>query len=165
MVTEHDVSAGAVAFWYVRAFAATPIHLGGELAYHLAVGPRDRPPPFRVGGGLRTAAPAPSVPVEGYLHVQVQGKFGVWRPASGPEVGVSGFTQPTPSTRAPDDGIGSQAVDQVGPAYVAFTASPLRFAIGRWTLSAIDVHLGTTFPPFGGAARFQVGLVQLGFAL
>ena len=163
---DHQLAAGAVAFTYWPAVGTAPTYFGGEVSYHLAIGPREGAKPFRIGGGVRTAAPVPTVPLEGYLHAQLQGHFGAWRPAAGPEVGVSGFARPhLVTTGRPDGGIGTRREDSLGLGYLAFAASPLRFELGRWTLVALEGHIGASFPPLGGAVRAQLGLVQIGFTL
>jgi len=163
---DHQLAAGAVAFTYLPAVGTTPTCFGGEVSYHFALGLREGAKPFRIGGGVRTAAPLPTVPLEGFLQTQLQGHLGAWRPAAGPEVGVSGFARfPVVTTGRPEGGFASRRDDALGVGYLAFAASPLRFEFGRWTLVALESHIGASFPPLGGAARVQLGLVQMGFAL
>ncbi|QRN94794.1 hypothetical protein JRI60_37625 [Archangium violaceum] len=116
------------------------------------------------GGGLRTGSgPATKtpLPLEVFVHAQVGARFGVWAPTAGPELGFSGFTQLVDTVLM--RGRQHEYEDsRLGPVYFAFGASPLRFQLGRFTLSALQLRVGTSFPAPGASVRVQLGLVSVG---
>ncbi|HZH15331.1 MAG TPA: hypothetical protein VE057_13350, partial [Archangium sp.] len=63
------------------------------------------------------------------------------------------------------DDLSRQQAAQLGPAYVAVHAAPLRFAFRRFTVSALELQWGTTLNRPGSTLRLQFGLVHLGVNL
>jgi hypothetical protein len=78
---------------------------------------------------------------------------------------VSGFTLLDPRTLFPSEERFAREQERLGPAYLAFTAAPLRFRFNRILVSALELHVGTAAPPFGSVLRYQLGLLRLGVVL
>jgi hypothetical protein len=120
---------------------------------------------LQFGGGLRTGWPMEwaRFPLEAFARVQLSFRLGVWEPAAGPELGVTGFTQLPPSDLTWPQGRVRQYEDErFGPAYLAFGASPLRLRLGQFSVSALQVRVGTSLPQPGTTLRVQLGLLSLG---
>ncbi|MGZ3459370.1 MAG: hypothetical protein ACXU86_12805 [Archangium sp.] len=120
---------------------------------------------LQYGGGVRTGWPMAwtHVPLEAFVRVQLSARLGLWEPAIGPEVGVTGFNSLKPTESTWPQGQVRQYEDQrFGPAYVAFGASPLRFRLGRFGVSALQFRVGTPLPQPGSTLRVQLGLVSVG---
>lgn len=121
----------------------------------------------QVGGGLRTGMPPAQgkLPLEAFVRVQLSTRIGFWRPAAGLELGLSGFNDRYYTAVFPDNRQEGYEDARLGPAYGAFTASPLRFQLGRFQLSALQVSLGTGLEALGSSARIQLGVLSLGGTL
>lgn len=120
---------------------------------------------LQYGGGVRTGWPMEwtHVPLEAFVRVQLSARLGLWEPAIGPEVGVTGFNSLKPTESAwPQGQVRQYEDDRFGSAYVAFGASPLRLRLGRFSLSALQLRVGTQLPRPGSALRVQLGLLSLG---
>ena len=120
---------------------------------------------LQYGGGLRTGWPMAwaHVPLELFVRAQFSARLGPWEPAAGPELGVSGFNSLNPSESTWPQGEVRRLEDsRFGPAYLAFGASPLRFRVGRFGLSALQVRVGTPLPRPGSTLRVQLGLLSVG---
>src|SRR5262249_46946259 len=106
-----------------------------------------------------------SVPLELYARALLSPGQGLWRPAVGPELGLSGV----PIILAPQGGfpdeLSHDQAAKLGPAYVALHAAPLRFVFPRFSLSALELQWGTTLNQPGSTLRLQLGLVHLGVSL
>jgi hypothetical protein len=50
---------------------------------------------------------------------------------------------------------------RVSPFYAAIAAAPLRFRLGRFALSALELHWGATLAPPGGVGRFRLGFARV----
>jgi len=158
----HGISLGIGAVSYVSFFSGSPARAGLDLAYEHGL------PRWLLRAGLRATLPGERTPVPAELYVQLQlsAAIGAWEPAIGPELGVSGLTglgllrPPLP----PD----LNEIEQlrVSPFYLAVAAAPLRFRLGRFALSALELHWGPTLVPPGAAGRFHLGFlrVTVGFA-
>ncbi|MET0402913.1 MAG: hypothetical protein ABW123_10940 [Cystobacter sp.] len=120
---------------------------------------------FQFGGGVRTGWPMAwaHVPLELFVRAQLSAPLGPWEPAIGPELGVSGFNslKPTESTW-PQGEVRRFEDSRFGPAYLAFHASPLRFHLGRFTVSALQLGLGTPLLRPGSTLRVQLGWLSVG---
>jgi hypothetical protein len=121
---------------------------------------------WRLGAGVRWApAGRGSFPVELYARALLSTRLGPWRPAVGPELGLSGL----PVIRLPTNGLPGDLPErqaaQLGPAYVALHAVPLRFAFGRFTASTLELQWGTSLNRPGSTLRLQLGLLHLGMTL
>src|SRR5690242_3768080 len=84
----HDVSLGVTAVILTNGgvYNVTAPRLGLEAAYAYELGS------WRLGGGLRWApAGRGNLPVEVYARALLSTRQGVWRPAVGPELGLSGL--------------------------------------------------------------------------
>ncbi|MFY0562495.1 hypothetical protein ACN28E_01525 [Archangium lansingense] len=158
----HDVSLGVTAVTLTNGgvYNVTAPRLGLEAAYSYELGS------WRLGGGLRWAPSGRgNLPVEVYARALLSTKLGRWQPAVGPELGVSGLPVIiSPVGGFPDD-LSRQQAMQLGPAYVAVHAAPLRFAFQRFTVSALEVQWGTALNQPGSTLRLQFGLVHLGVTL
>ncbi|HEY8207240.1 MAG TPA: hypothetical protein VIG99_07155 [Myxococcaceae bacterium] len=158
----HGVSLGIGTVSYVSIFSGSPWRPGLDLAYE-----RDLSPRWLLRAGLRAALPSQRTPVPGELYAQLQLRavLGVWEPAIGPELGVSGLTDlgALPDSLPPE--LNDLEQLRVSPLYVAIAAAPLRFRLGRFTLSALELHWGTTLVPPGAAVRFHLGFIRVSAGL
>lgn len=119
---------------------------------------------WRLGGGVRWFPVGQgSLPLEVYARVLLSPLHGVWRPAVGPELGLSGL----PIVIAPAGGypvdLSNLQGGKLGPLYLAVHAEPLRFVFHSFSVSALELQWGTPLNQPGAALRLQVGLVQLGW--
>jgi hypothetical protein len=137
-----------------------------EAAYHRPVGQETPWRSLRIGGGLRTGLPAAAshLPLEGFVQVQLTAKVGVWEVAVGPELGLSGFGKLV-DLPLPADELFAMEDERLGPAYAAFHAAPLRFHFNRFSVSALELSLGTSLSSPGAALRLHFGLLRLGVSL
>ena len=169
---EHGISVGIPVLY--TSMSRSPWRFGAALQYDLELGADGETPGwFHLGSGLRGLGPVggATVPLETYTQGQLIGAVGPWRPAVGPELGLTGLFRPEPAVR--DSMVLSDEHDDVegffenrddpGPLYMAFTASLLRFALSDFTLSAADLHVGTSVVRPGSAFRFQLELARLGW--
>jgi hypothetical protein len=149
-----DVSAGMAVVGYQTVYSATA---GSVL--EVAVEGRVRRA-FTLGAGTRLwlAAGQP----EAFLRAAAAPTFGDWRPALGLELGL---------TAAPTFGEGDLMLREtraameegIGPWYVAFHATPLRWRLGRrWLVSVLELTLGTHLAHLGRTSRIQLGLLSVG---
>jgi hypothetical protein len=162
-----DVSIGANTFTYASFIRIPRPFLTLDLAYEQQAGETGPWRWVRVGGGLRASLPTPYVtaPVEGFIEARLTGKLGIWEPAVGPELGLSGFAHLPPNFVLPATELLAREDARLGPLYVALTAAPLRFRFGNFRVSALELRIGVTGPPFGPVTRLDVGLFHLGVAL
>ncbi len=157
----HELSLGGTLLSTNGLSLALPSRPGIEVAYAYDFDA------WRLGGGVRwSPTERGDPPLEAYARAQLSANLGVWRPAVGPEVGLSGLAVVTPARYGlPRDYPDSRA-ELFGPAYVAIHAAPLRFAFRRVTVSALEVHWGTDLLPRPGSIlRIQLGLARLGVTL
>lgn len=164
----HEFTVGASTFSYTsffrysNQFTALDVgyyrHLGGTKGLWRLV---------RVGGGLRVGAPSElvKVPVEAYFRAQLTTRMGVWEGAAGPEVGISGFPHLIERTLLPMPEFKEKEDARLGPAYLGIGVAPLRFHLGRFTLSTLEFQLSTTALPLGVAVRTHLGLLDVGVLL
>lgn len=155
----HDVSVGVLGestSW----FAGTSWHHVVEVASRLSLAGDARPLPLAAVTGVRVA-PLSSleVPLEVFARLELTGRTGArMEPSIGPELGLSGITDPdTPAPGMPAGVSGLQA-ERAGPVYLAIVATPLRVRIGQVRLVAADFRLGSTLA--GSAAVFSIGYLR-----
>ncbi|OJH37423.1 hypothetical protein [Cystobacter ferrugineus] len=162
LASEHGLSLGATAVLLTNGgvYNVTSPRLGLEAAYTYG---RDA---WRLGGGVRWApGGGGSLPAEVYARVLLTAPSGTWRPAVGPEVGLSGLPIIiAPRGGLPDDLAQAQA-HKLAPFYVAVHAQPLRFVFRSFTVSALELQWGTPINQPGAALRLQLGLLHLGVVL
>ncbi len=161
----HELTVGATGFLFRNFLSATPPQIALDVAYHhtLDTDAREELVRFTVGMRLGLLGGA-RVPLEGYGRAQLVASFGVWKPALGPEVGVTGFTRSMrlfEGTGYPDVYV-SLAEQTMSPVYVALSASPLRFQFNRFTVSAAEVQVGMPVPHLTSALRVQLGILHVG---
>ncbi|WP_257461861.1 hypothetical protein [Archangium lipolyticum] len=158
----HEVSLGSTAVILSNGgtYNVRSPRFGFEAAYSKELGS------WRLGGGVRWfPAGLGSVPAEVFARVLLGPRLGTWRPAVGPELGLSGLpVMVTPRNGYADDLTRHQS-GQIGPAYVALHAAPLRFVFQRFTASALELQWGTPLSQPGSTLRLQLGLVHLGMTL
>ncbi|QRK10977.1 hypothetical protein JQX13_13430 [Archangium violaceum] len=157
-----DVSLGATALVLTNggAYNVSDPRPGLEAAYAYELGS------WRLGGGLRWLPSGPgSVPLEVYARALLSTRLGVWRPAVGPELGLSGAPIVIPPRGGFPEDHSRQQASQLGPVYVALHAEPLRFSFRRFTVSALALQWGTSLAAPGASLRLQLGLVHLGVSL
>ncbi|MGZ3461002.1 MAG: hypothetical protein ACXU86_21145 [Archangium sp.] len=158
----HELSLGLTAVTLTNGgvYNVTTPRLGLEAAYAYELGS------WRLGGGMRWApAGRGALPLELFARALLTPHLGVWRPAVGPELGLSGLPIILPPQGGFPDDLSRQQAAQLGPAYVAVHAAPLRFAFQRFTLSALELQWGTSLNRPGSTLRLQLGLVHLGVLL
>lgn len=159
LASEHAVSLGATAVLLTSGgvYNITTPRFGLDATYTYG---RDA---WRLGGGVRWApAGGGTLPLELYARVMFSPSLGVWRPAVGPELGLSGLPVIIPPRgRLPDDLSRLQA-SKLAPAYVALHAQPLRFVFRSFSVSALELQWGTPLNQPGAALRLQLGLVHIG---
>lgn len=167
----HELSLSAVQFSYFAFFRGTPTYTGADLSISRVFHPFGEKGaltgmPVVLAGGLRWApGPARGLPFELYAAVRLRARFGPWEPTAGPELGYSGFTSlVSDRDYRPDDFFGLEQ-QRVSPLYLSFGISPARFVIGRFTVSAAELQVGATLAPPGGARRYHIGLLRLGWIL
>jgi hypothetical protein len=121
-----------------------------------------------VGGGARLARGRADLPLPGELFVRARLEagpgLGPWRPALGPEVGVSGLGAPQPDWSVPVE-LHRLELGRVSPLYLAMHAAPARFRFGRLTISALELSIGAGLRPLGGSVRWEVGWARVGWSL
>ena len=149
---------------FFTSFATRPwLELGWS--YEL---PRERVKlPLELAAGLRGTTPFRSgLPLEGWARVRLVGRIGFWRPAVGPEIGLTG--RPVlPATRVdglPNDLDGFEQ-ERLSPFFLSFEAAPLRFGFGRLIVSALELGLGTTLGPPGASLRTSLSWLRVEVAL
>ncbi len=121
---------------------------------------------WRLGAGVRWApAGRGAFPVELYARALLSTHLGSWRPAVGPELGLSGLPVILPPAGGFPEDLSERQSAQLGSAYVALHAVPLRFAFGRFTASALELQWGTSLNRPGSTLRLQLGLLHLGMTL
>lgn len=100
--------------------------------------------------------------IEGFVGLQLAPLIGVWRPLAGVEMGgtslMSSSLNPDPNYN-PEEYTSKQS--PLGPVYVGFVVSPLRFGIRRITFQALGLQLATHLPQWGNALRLQILAGQL----
>lgn len=117
--------------------------------------------PLEVGAGLRATLPTGAgVPIEGWARLKFVASMGPWRPTVGPEFGVSGATVIADRADGLPNDITGQEQAQLSPFFVSFEAAPLRFTFDRFTLSALEVGLGTTLGPAGATQRISISYLR-----
>lgn len=140
-----------------------------ELSYGYLL--RDRTGRFaiaEVGGGLRAGRQRTGVTVPGelFIRARLEGRIGnlVWRPAVGPELGITGLTEDSPRQDGLPDDLDRAFAARRSPVYLAIDLAPLRFTYRGFTLSAMEVALGAPLFPTGTTLRTELTLVSLGYA-
>jgi hypothetical protein len=159
-----EMSVGAVGHVLSRFPSATTPRLALDIALHRMMDVGAHPDVVRLTAGVRFSPGGDAhLPLEGYSRVQLVAPLGAWRPALGPELGISGFTRLMRPPYADD--LFDDREKRLSPFYVAVSAAPLRFQSGRFTLSAAEFQVGTSLLQPGGALRLQLGLLHLGGTL
>jgi hypothetical protein len=158
----HEVSLGVTAVTLTNggAYNVVSPRLGLEAAWSGEFGS------WRLGGGVRwVPAGSGSFPVEVFARALLGPRLGFWRPAVGPELGLSGLPIIIPSRVGLPNDYSSRQAEKLGPAYVALHAAPLCFAWRNFTASALELQWGTTLNQPGSTLRLQLGLLHLGMTL
>ncbi|HEX5748904.1 MAG TPA: hypothetical protein VFZ09_21875 [Archangium sp.] len=158
----HELSLGGNLFSSSGMSLALPYRPGLEAAYAYET---DN---WRLGGGVRWSfsANGSNPPLEVYARAQFTANMGVWRPAVGPELGLSWMRVVAPANTGFPPDYPDTRTGLFGPAYAAIHAAPLRFAFGRFTASALELQWGTLLSRQPGSMlRLQLGLLQVGVML
>lgn len=124
--------------------------------------------PSGVEGTLlaRVSPPAgaePSVALEAALRLEVAPAIGRWTPGAGFELGVSTRDESEALTEGYPPGSYFAAFAQPDPAWIDFTAAPLRFRAGPLTLGVARVDVGVSLLHFGQTARWALDPVTVGW--
>jgi hypothetical protein len=162
-----EVSLGTSALTYNSFLRPSAPFLMLEAAYHRRAASEGPWNALRLGVGVRSGLPANATffPLEGFLQAQLTARFGIWEASMGPEIGLSGFARLDPNRGFPTRELPNLEDTRISPLYVALSAAPLRFHLGRFSLSALELQVGTTAPSFGAVARVQLGLLRIGASL
>lgn len=163
----NELSAGLSMLVQLGTFRTAPDHMMLEVLGLRTAAEEGPLSALQFGGGLRTGWPLAGspLPLEGFLRVQLGTKMGIWRPTAGLELGLSGFNQRIYSPLFTDNRQEGYEDARLGPAYASFTASPVRFQLGRFQLSTLSLNLGTSLHALGTSARIQLGLLSVGGSL
>lgn len=164
---EHLVSAGVSSRTELTSFL-TATTLAPSVGYTFATGP------FAIGAGARLGfalnSQSPSL-VEGYLRGSLSGRVKAWAPMLGVEFGLSFVWQepPTPDpTRYYAANVFRLARNEretAGPVYASIRAEVLRFAFGRFVLSAVAIDVGTNLAHPGATLRVGIEFINFGVRL
>ena len=161
----HRFTLGVTSVDYDAVFRATADPRVAELAYGYS--PHGKWEPLELGGGLRftRTRPGVDVPGEAFLRARLEARFGSfsWRPAAGPELGVSGLPQLGPRTDGFPDDLDQVEARRLSPLYLAVDLAPLRFHFRGFTLSAMELSLGAPLFPSGTALRTELCLLSVGY--
>ena len=160
----HELTAGVSTLNYMGTFRPSPGVILVEAAGLRTMAEEGPWSALQLGGGVRLGLSQipPQLPLEAFVRMQLSAKLGIWRPAGGIELGLSGFNQRFNSPAFPYNRLEGFEDATLGPAYGAFTLSPLRFQVSRFHLSALQVSTGTSLGALGSNVRVQVGLLSLG---
>lgn len=162
----HELSLSASTFTFNGYLRSTSRIYALEAAYHRRLAVEGMWSNVRVGGGLRTgtqpAFTTPYVPLEAFITGQFLGRVGAWQPAVGLELGVGGFATLRPTLV---NELSDHEDRRMGKLYLAVSAAPLRFVLGRFVLSAAELQIGSSMPPLGVGMRQYLGMVRVGYVL
>jgi len=159
-----EFTLGVNAF-YIDSFRRTgKTRMPLELTWHRYWGGPTVRSPFSYRVGLRSdfQPPLGMVPLEVFGRGEWASSLGYYQPSLGLELGISTYTLFNPTPRdIPDSSYQSEA-ESMSPVYVSWCAAPIRFAYKRWSLSVLEIHLGTLLPNALQIARLEVGLLNFG---
>lgn len=161
----NELSAGVSLLVQLGTFRTAPDQLLLEVAGLRTLAGEGPWSALQLGGGLRTGIPGSPVPLEAFVRAQLGTRLGLWRPAAGVELGLSGFNQRYYTPLFTDNRQEGYEDARLGPAYGSFSASPFRFQLGRFQVSALQLGLGTSLHALGSSVRIQVGLLSVGGSL
>jgi hypothetical protein len=159
LASGHEVALGTTAVVLTNggSYNITAPRLGLDVRYAYALGS------WSLGGGVRWAPRGQgALPLELYARALLSPARGVWRPAVGPELGVSGLPIILPPTGGFPGDLPDLQASKLSPVYLAVHAQPLRFVFHSWSVSALELQWGTPINQPGSALRLQLGLVHLG---
>jgi hypothetical protein len=163
----HELSGGVSTMFQMGTFRPSPSFLLVEVAGLRTAAEEGPLSALQFGGGLRVGWPLipETVPLEAFLRVQLGAKLGFWRPAGGLELGLTGLNWRGYNALLPDNRLEGLEDATLGPAYGSFIMSPARFQLGRFQVSALQLHVGTGLQALGSSVRVQLGLLSLGGSL
>jgi hypothetical protein len=159
LASEHGVSLGATAVLLTNggAYNVTTPRYGLDATYTYAH------ETWRLGAGVRWApAGGGALPLELYARAMLGPSVGAWRPAVGPELGLSGLPVITPPRGGLPDDLARLQAGTLAPFYIAVHAQPLRFVFRSFSVSALELQWGTPLHQPGAALRLQLGLLHIG---
>lgn len=112
---------------------------------------------------LRVSPPADVEPtaVEGALRLELAPALRAWRPGAGVELGVSTRDESEALTEGYPPGSYFAVFAQPDPAWIDFTAAPVRFHQGRLTVTAVRLDVGVSLLHFGQTGRWAVDPVTV----
>ncbi len=133
---------------------------------------------FQSGAGLEVAAGGPikgplawqggirigfdPVLPEIFGRVMARHESRAWTPTAGLELGVSGRAKFEGGSNLLKETREAMQVN-IGSVYVAVHAAPVKFSLKKgWTVSAMEIGLGTHFSNFGRTLRARIGLFTVG---
>jgi len=160
----HELSGGVSAMLQQGTFRRSPSFMLVEVAGLRTAAEEGPWSALQLGGGLRVGWPLvpETVPLEAFLRVQLGAKLGFWRPAGGVELGLTGLNWRRTISVLPENRLEELEDATLGPAYGSFLMSPARFQVGRFQVSALQLHVGTGLQALGSSVRVQLGLLSLG---
>lgn len=159
-----EVTLGVNAF-YIDSFRRTgKTRMPLELTWHRFLGGPTVRSPYSYRVGLRSdfQSPLERIPLEAFVRGEWSNSLGYYQPSLGLELGLSAYTLFNPTPRGiPDSSYQSEA-ESTSPVYLSWCAAPIRFAYKRWSVSVLEIHLGTLLPNALQIARLEVGLLNFG---
>ena len=129
---EHRFTLGVAQIGYSSFFRSASDPWVGEASWGWLVRPDVLS--AEVGGGLRFTArrEGVDVPLEAFVRARFEAElFGYWRPAAGPELGVSGLARFSPRADLLPSDLDVQEARRLSPFYAGIDVAPLRFRFGR----------------------------------
>jgi hypothetical protein len=116
--------------------------------------------PLAWQGGVRIGFD-PVLP-EMFGRVMATHEFRAWAPAAGLELGVSGRAKFEGGSNLLKETREAMQVN-IGSVYLSVHAAPAKFSLKKgWTVSALEIGLGTHFSNFGRTLRARIGLFTIG---
>lgn len=164
----HEFTGGlATSFFMNNRSDETPTVWALDVAYHY------RPPKagfwqsLRFTGGLRMGVTdSAKTVIDVYGRGEMLANIGPWTPTLGPELGVTSLGRQFTRVGEPfPDEHTSLLETKLSPFYIALVATPIRFCFSRFTVSALELSLGSPVTGIGSIARFQLGILHVGGTL
>lgn len=164
----HEITGGvATSFFMNNRSDETPTAWALDVAYHYRPSKVGFWQSLRLTGGLRLGlTDSAKGVIDAYGRAEMLANIGPWTPTLGPELGVTSLGRQFTRVGEPyPDEHTSLLETKLSPFYVAFVATPIRFCFSRFTVSALELSLGSPVTGIGSIARFQLGILHLGGTL
>ena len=164
----HDASVGLLGgttSWFAGSAWPNALEIASRLSFERSRSARRWMPPLALASGVRVAPFSPvDVPLEVFVRFELRGRVGErMEPSLGPELGISGLTEPNHPAPGMPAGASALQGERVGSVYLAIVATPVRIRVGNLRLVFADFRLGQTF--VGSAAVFGIGFLRAEYRL